>query len=128
MVVAVLAGDHLLEVVLHVAELGSEDLETLQLVADLLGESALRSISDVSKQVLNTDFFSLSSANGGRHMDKLTAQVAILIDLLLSEVSGSGKSDLSRLLDSANEVNGHGVVATKDLIDLDVVLLRVWAS
>jgi len=55
-------------------------------------------------------------------MDELSFEVSILIDLLAGEVSSRGQADLLGFLHATDEEAWHRVVATKDLVDLDVVL------
>lgn len=61
-------------------------------------------------------------------MNELSAKISILVDLLSCEVGSRGKADLLRLLHTADHVDWHRVVATEDLVDLDVVLLGLGAS
>lgn len=123
LVVAILAGNNFLKVILHLAELACQDFQSLRPIAHLLGESALAGVLDISEQVLDTNFLSLCSANTRRNMDELATNVAILVNLLTREVCCRGQTNLRRFFNFADEKDWHGVVATEDLIDLDVVLL-----
>lgn len=122
MIVAELSRDNTFKIVLHVTELASEDFEALSLITDLFGKCALGGVLDVSQKVLDTDLLSLSSSNRRSDMDELSFEVSVLIDLLTGEVSGRGQANLLGFLHLTDEEAWHRVVATKDLVDLDVVL------
>jgi len=78
--------------------------------------------------MLHSDFLGLSRSNRGGYMDELAAEISILIDLLLSEISSSWKTNLLSLLHPTDNINRQRVVSTEDLIDLNIVLFRLWAS
>ena len=98
------------------------------LIADLLRESALRSILNISEQMFHSDFLGLSRSNRGGYMDELAAEISILINLFLSEISRRWKTDLLSLLHPADNINWQSVVSTEDLIDLNIVLFRLRAG
>ena len=88
----------------------------------------MRGVLDVSQQMLDANLFLVSGTDARGHMDELSAQVSILVNLLLGEVSSRRKTNLICLLHAADHIDGHRVVTTQDLVDLDVVLLGVWTS
>ena len=57
----------------------------------------------------------------------MTLDVAVLVELFLGEECFGGKADLLLFLDVADNEDRVGVVASDDLIQLDVVALDLGA-
>ena len=63
-VVSKFARQYILEILSHLLDFLSQSLEGLNLVTNLLGKLTLRSVLDVSEEMLNTNFFGLSGTDG----------------------------------------------------------------
>ena len=120
--------EHVFQVLPHHLELLSQYFQSCRLLGDLLGELALRCILDISKQVLNTDFFSLCSSNGAWHVHELSVHVSFRVDFFTREVCLCGQTNLRLLLNIAHNKEWIGVVPSQNLIDMDVSLLDLWAA
>ena len=121
-VVAVLALDHLLEVLAHFLELAGKCAQTVHLSDDVLGELTLGSILDITHQVLHADLFLRRSLNSRRHMDELATDVAVVVDLLLREVCFGGQADLRLLVHANDAEDGRRIIAAHHLVDVNIVL------
>ena len=90
MIVAVLAGDHTLQIQTYLFQLISQCFQSINFVMYLLAQLTLTCILNVSKQVLDTYFLSLRGTNSCWRMHKLSINITVVIGLLLCEVCLGG--------------------------------------
>lgn len=81
----------------------------------------MRSVLDVSQQMLNSDFLGFRCTDRARDVHKVAFDVAILIDLLLSEEATCGQANLLVLLYITNYKTRVLVVPAHNVVKLDVV-------
>lgn len=120
-VVAVLALDDLRQVLAHFLQFTGEGAQTVHLGDDFLGQLALGRVLDVTHQVLHTDFFLWRCLDGRWHVDELATDVAVVVDLLLREVSLSRKTNLRLLVHTNDTEDRRRVVASEHLVDINIV-------
>jgi hypothetical protein len=127
-VVAILSRDDSLHVEAHFFEFSGEGFKAVDLVNNLLGELALGSVFDVSKEMLDTHLFGFGGTYCGWHMNELSTDVALGISFFLSEVCFSRQADLLLILDSDNNEDWVRIVSPEDLINLNITLLDIGTS
>ena len=86
----------------------------------MLRELSLGRILDVSEEMLDSNLLGLGSSNRAWDMHELPIDVALGIGFLLCEIGLSGQGDLLLVLNSDNDEDWVGIVASQDFIDLDV--------
>ena len=128
MVVPVFAGDYVFQIQSHFFQLVGKCLKPIDLVTHLLAQLALTCILDVSNQMLDSNFFSLSGANCCRNMYELAINISIGVCFLLGEVRLGWKTDGCFFLNPDNYKDGLCVVSPQYLVDIDVILPNVWSS
>lgn len=127
-IVSEFSTKNILKVFSHLLDSLSQCLKRLDLISDLLGKLSLRSILNISEEMLNTNLFSFSSTNCARNMDELSHQVSIVINFFLSAVCFSGDAWSCCFVNLNKDKHWVGVVLTQDFIYIDVCLLNGRAT
>lgn len=122
------AFSDLLQVILDVAQLEIQSLQTQQLVGDFLRQAADSRVFNIAQQMLDTNFFSLFGSNLTRDVfEGLRCGRSVLMNLLNGNVCFSRQAQVLWLSIDDHQ-NGIWAVAAKQLIDCDVVLMQFGAG
>ena len=89
-VISVFAFDYFLQIQSHFLKLISKSFKAINFFLNSFAKLTLTCIFDITEEMLDTDFLSLSGAYGCWSMHELTVDISIAISFLLGEVCFRG--------------------------------------
>ena len=106
---------------------GLHGLETVELLADLVGESVESDVLDFPEEVFDADLFGFEGLDSAVDVHEALDELALAADLLLANVGLGGQSQRVRVFgvhDHQDALPTRLNISAEQLVDREVVLLR----